>query len=51
MEGMKRITTGQGLDETGDRVAGLEKAEETGEGVMAPYSTSTEIYRNGTETV
>ena len=55
MESMKRIVTGQGLEEKGgeigDRMAGLDEAEEKCEGVMPPYSSSTEGNRNIKETV
>ena len=46
MESMKRIVTGQGLEEngeeTGDRVTELGEAEEKCEGAMTPDNNSTE---------
>ena len=55
MESMKRIVTGQGLEEkrgeTWDRMAGLEEAEEKCEGVMTPCNSSTGGNRNIKETV
>ena len=56
MESMKRMVTGQGLEEnrgeTGDQVARLEEADEKEkcERVMAPDNSSTEECRNGKET-
>ena len=53
MESMKKIVTGQGLeekgDETGDRVAELGKAEKY-EGSMTPVNNPTEGNRKGKET-
>ena len=54
MEIIKRMTTGQGLEEKGretGRVAGLEEAsKENCEGAMISGSSSTEENRNGKET-
>ena len=56
MDSMKRMTTGQGLEEesgeTGDQVARLEVSEEKEkcERVMAPGNSSTEESRNGKAT-
>ena len=53
MESMKRIVTGQGLEEigeeTGDRVAELGEAEKC-EGAMTPDNNLTEGNRNGKKT-
>ena len=51
MESMKRIVTGEGLEEkgeeTGGRMAELGEAEEKCEGVMTPDNNSTEGGGNG----
>ena len=54
MESMKRIVTGQGLEEnreeTGDRVAELGEADEKCEEAMTPDNNSTEENRKGNGT-
>ena len=54
MESMKRIVKGQGLEEkveeTGDRVAELGKAEQKCEGAMTPVNNPTEGNRKRKET-